>query len=223
MSKSWDVNSLRKIAGLPLMEAWDRDDDYDDEEDRDVKIAASDRRQDAFEKKNKKEIDAAPPAKKAAPAAAKKEEKAESEGSEAKSEEAKEAKRRGAKPNENSKAQRAIAWIKKNPYGTRGQFLAYARDNLEMGTAYGSAFFARHNPKSGRSAPPTVEAWVLVHPSLPSHLLSENRQQNQMQWIDATSESDPIVFESKAEAERVAQYMTEWKNQKAIVQHIIFE
>lgn len=254
MSAKWNINNIRKIAGLPINEAWDRDDG--DDEDPDVKIAMGDKRQQAFEKKNKPELDAAKKAMadkakaqkeasakkkeetKAAPAAAKKEEtkpapkkeeaKPEPKKEEAKAEEKKEespaaeAKRRGAKPNENSKSQRAAAWIKANSSAKRGEFLKWARENLEMGSAYGSAFFARHNPKAGRQQV-TKESWVITHPSMPSFLLAENFEMGTMQWIDPSSPMEPMIFNSRAAAEKTSKYMAEWKSQFSTIEHIILE
>lgn len=260
MSTEWDINQVRKIAGLsPVNESWDRDDD--DYDDPDVKIAMGDKRQREFEKKNKGELDAAKKAmaernKAQKEAAAKKKAEAESkkaeekpaakaeekkpepkpeakkeekpvakaeEKKEEKKEEAAEAKRRGAKPNENSKSQRALAWIKSNPQGKRGEFLRWAKENLDMGAAYGSAFFARHNPKSSRQVQQANEHWVITHPSMPSFVLAENREKGVMQWIDPTSQLEPMIFTKLAEAEKVAKYMSEWKSQYSNIEHIIFE
>lgn len=273
MSTKWNLAEVRKVAGLPLTEAWH---DNDDDEDPDVKIASGDKRQKEFESRNKKHLDdnaemlkkrtaeqkaaaakkkeeakAAPkpaekkeepkPAAKAeekkpapAPAEKKAEEKkpepakAEEKKPEEKKEEtpaAAEAKRRGAKPNANSKSQRAAAWIKSNPNGTRGQFLAWAKANLDMGSAYGSAFFARHNPKSKRQAATEQknECYVLTHPLMPSFLLAENREMNQMQWVDSTSPLEPVICETEAEANKIAKYMSEWKGQQSTIVKIVFE
>ena len=160
-----------------------------------------------------------PEEKKPEPAAKKEEPKAEEKKDDAPAE----AKRRGAKPNANSKSQRAAAWIKSNPSGTRGQFLAWAKANLDMGAAYGSAFFARHNPKSKRQPQQTNEVFVIVHPHMPSFLLAENREMSQMQWVDPASSLEPMVFESKAEAEKIAKYMSEWKGQASVIQKVVFE
>lgn len=264
MSTKWNINQIRKIAGLsPITESWDRD---DDDEDPDVKIAMGDKRQREFEKKNKPELDAAKKAmaernkaqkeaaakkkaaaaeeKKAAPAKAeekKPEPKKEAPKAEPKKEDPKpapkeepkaepkaeekaaEAKRRGAKPNENSKSQRALAWIRSNPSAKRGEFLRWAKENLDMGAAYGSAFFARHNPKSSRQVQQANESWVITHPSMPSFILAENREKGVMQWIDPSSQLEPMIFTNLAEAEKVAKYMSEWKSQYSNIEHIIFE
>ena len=251
MSNFWNINNVRRIAGLPLNESWDRDDN--DDEDPDVKIAMSDKKQQEFEKKNKPALDAAKkemadkakaqreasakkkeeakneaPAKKEEPKAeVKKEEpkKEEPKKEEPKKEEkAAEAKRRGAKPNANSKSQRAVAWIKANPSAKRGEFLKWAKENLEMGAAYGSAFFARHNPKSGRQpATQQNEYYVITHPHMSSFLLAENREMNQMQWIDPSSPMEPMIFSTLAEAEKTAKYMSEWKSQSSKIEKIVLE
>jgi outer membrane biosynthesis protein TonB len=249
MSK-WNIGNIRKIAGLPLNEAWDRD---DDDEDPDAKIAMSDKGQQAFEKKNKGELESnaamlkkrtadqkaaaekkkaeakpaekkeepkkeAPKAEEKKPVEAKKEEpKAE----EPKKEEPKaEAKRRGAAPNENSFNQQAKKYAKEH---TRGSFIKWAKDTHGKGTAYASALFAKYNPKSGRTPAAANECYVITHPHMPSFLLAENREMNQMQWIDPTSPMEPMMFSTLAEAEKTAKYMSEWKSQASKIEHIVFE
>lgn len=232
----WNLASVRKIAGLPLNESWDRD-DFDDE-DPDVKIAMGDKRQKEFEKRNSGELSAAQKAladkKKAQQAAAAEKKTAEKKEPEKKAEEKKvvnkpedkeatpEAKRRGKAPNENSKAQRAKSWIENNKSAKRGEFLRWAKENLDMGAAYASAFFARHNPKGSRQQV-TNECWVLTHPSMPSFLLAENRELNQMQWVDPSSPLEPMIFASLKEAERTSKYMAEWKSQFSNIEAIVLE
>jgi hypothetical protein len=203
-----------------LTESWDRDDDYDDDEDRDVKIANSDKRQQSFEKKNKPALDAAKKEMadkaKAQNAAAAKKKEAPAEKKEAPAAAAgaaAEAKRRGAKPNENSKAQRAVAWIKANPEAKRGAFLTWAKENLDMGSAYGSAYFAKHRVRGDASI--KNECYMLAHPAMPSFFLAENRELNQLQWVDPTSPVEPMIYKTLAEAEKIATYMSEWKSQHA--------
>ena len=97
---------------------------------------------------------------------------------------------------------------------TRGEFLKWAADQHGKGKAYASALFAKYNPKSGREVK-TNECYMLQHPSVASFLLAENKMMNQYQWIDSSSPFDPLVFESEAEAKKVAQYIYEWKNRTA--------
>lgn len=246
MSNSWNIANVRRIAGLPtpavakLNEAWDADDS--DDEDPDVKIANADKGQQHFEKKNKKELkaasagakemsskkkpDAESPKKEAA--ATKKEEapakaevkKVEAEKTAADTPAAAEAKRRGKAPNPNSFNQHAKS---KASSMKRGDFIAWAAKEHGKGKHYASSLFAKHNPKSSRQAKEANEGWIIVHPHLNGFLLAENRELNQMQWVDPSSPIDPMFFTNEAEAQKVVKYMAEWKSQAAVVEHIVFE
>jgi DNA mismatch repair ATPase MutL len=220
MSNAWDISNIRRLAGLQatqLTESWHDDDDND--EDPDATIASEDKRQKAFERRNKKDLNAPPAPKKAA-----EEKKSEPKATpaEEKKEEAKaEAKRRGKAPNPESFNQQAKS---KAGSMTRKEFLKWASETHGKGTAYSSALFAKYNPKSGRAPKEEVkECFVLVHPFMKSYLLAENYELNQMQWIDTASSLEPLVFETQAEADKTAKYMAEWKGQAAVVQKIVFE
>lgn len=236
MSNEWNIGYIRKIAGLnPIMESVD-----DDDEDPDVKIAMKDKRQAAFEKRNKNELSSAekaavikdklaaekakeareqkanekPVEKKEAPKSEPKAEEKPEAKAEEKSSNSNEAKRRGRTQDENSKRGQARAWIKDHPSAKRGEFLTHAA-SFDMSKHYANAFF--YTVKKGMKV---EECYVLSHPSMPSFLLAENREINQMQWIDPNSPLEPMIFESKAEAEKVARYMSEWKSQYANVETI---
>ena len=182
----------------------------------------------AAEKEKATEPKAEPEAKKEAPKAEEKKEAAPKKEPEAKKEEPKaeekkeepaaEAKRRGKAPNPESFNQHAKANAKSM---TRGQFLTWAAEKHGKGKAYASALFAKYNPKSSRELK-TNECYMLQHPSVPSFLLAENKMMNQYQWIDGASPMDPLVFETEAEAKKVAQYIYEWKNQTADIVKIDF-
>ena len=182
----------------------------------------------AAEKEKATEPKAEPEAKKEAPKAEEKKEAAPKKEPEAKKEEPKaeekkeepaaEAKRRGKAPNPESFNQHAKANAKNM---TRGQFLTWAAEKHGKGKAYASALFAKYNPKSSRELK-TNECYMLQHPSVPSFLLAENKMMNQYQWIDGASPMDPLVFETEAEAKKVAQYIYEWKNQTADIVKIDF-
>lgn len=232
MNNKWDMDYVRKIAGLPIVESFD---DSDDDEDPDVKVAAKDKRQAAFEKKNKNELKRAEKEadnkekvdakKKAEQAQAVKDEKTkkdvekaeelkkEAEKAEEKketpAEEKKEAKRRGRAQDENSKRGQARAWLTANPTAGRGEFLKHAA-TFNMASSDASAFFYSHRNKMK-----VAECYILAHPTMPSFVLAENRELNQMQWIDPSSPLEPLVFKTLSEAERVAKYMSEWKSQFA--------
>lgn len=238
MSNKWDINNIRKIAGLPLMEA--RIDDEDDE-DPDAKIAASDKRQAAFEKRNKKELSDAEQAAKerneklkaqaAEKKAAKETEKKEAPKAEEKPAEKKEdapkaeekpaeksdeqrSSTRGRKPSDSSKMGQARKWIQDHPTASRGDFMKHA-ESFNMSRHYANAFFYSVKKKMK-----VTECYILVHPNLPSFVLAENREMNQMQWVDPTSPLEPMIFESREEAEKIATYMSEWKSQYADVQTV---
>lgn len=239
MSNEWDINAIRKIAGLPLMEAFGRDED--DDEDPDAKIASSDKRQAAFEKKNKNEMRRAEleaknkekvAAKKAEEAKAEKKEapkpaekKAEEKPAEKKEEpkaaekkeesnESNEAKKRGRTPSDSSKMGQARAWLQSHPEASRSEFMKHA-ESFNMSRHYANAFFYSVKKKMK-----VTECFILVHPTMPSFVLAENRELNQMQWVDPTSPLEPMIFEKKAEAEKIAKYMSEWKSQYADIQTI---
>jgi len=231
-----------------LNEGWADDDDGYDDEDPDVKIASEDKGQRKFERKNKKELSTADKEAAAKAAEAKKKQaekkaaapKAEEKKPEpkkeepAKAEEKKEApvekkeepakdevkaeaekKRRGKAPNPESKAQRALAVLKNM---TRGEFIKWAEANTGMGKNYASAYYAKHNPKSSRQVKEAATLFGIAHPFLKGFVLAENRELNQMQWIDADSKLEPMLFTEQAEADKIAKYMAEWKSQTAVVE-----
>lgn len=246
---NWDLSRLRKMAGIqeaakvpakPLMEAgWRKEDDNDDE-DRDAKIASSDKRQKAFEKRNKKTLDdVKDEGKNVAKEEVKKAEDKKSERSEEahadkkkeevqaddKQEEVKaEAKRRGKAPNPNSFSQWAIVNAKKYEHDRKG-FFAAAREKFgaDKSAHHISSAYARNNPKSTRSLKEAKTLFSIIHPFLKGFALAENRELNQMQWIDESSPLDPMFFVTEAEAKKVAKYMAEWKNQSGIVTEFNFD
>lgn len=178
----------------------------DDEEKEAATKAKSEK--EAAEKDAPKAEDKPEPKKEAPKAEEKKE---ESKAEEKKEEAAAEAKRRGKAPNPESFNQHAKANAKNM---TRGQFLTWAAEKHGKGKAYSSALFAKYNPKSGRALPTEAkECFMISHPSLSSYFLHENKMMNQMQWVDLDSDNEPMIFESKAEADKVIQYMANWKGQ----------
>lgn len=250
----WNLSQLRKIAGISestqtkkevLNERWSDDDDGYDDEDPDVKIAGSDKRQAAFEKRNKKEIKSAnkdadkkDADKKVASQNAKTAEKdvkkeepvkkapeAEEKKTPAKEEKpdagTAEPKRRGKAPNEASFNQQAKKYAKEH---SRSSFIKWAAETHGKGKNYASAMFAKYNPKSGREQK-VVEAsvlWGIAHPSLKGFTLADNHELNQLQWIDSSSALDSMIFTTEAEAQKVAKYMAEWKNQSVTVEQYDF-
>lgn len=238
---TWDISRIRTLAGMqPLTESYDDDDDgmsaserallkkaegdlkkkgikvKDADPDKDLHALAQRRK--AKEKAREDAEDREEAESKAAAAAEKKAEEKEEPKAEEKKEAAPkkeepkaEEKRRGKAPNPESFNQHAKANAKNM---TRGEFLKWAAEKHGKGKAYASALFAKYNPKSGRAIK-TDECYVLQHPSVSSFLLAENKMMNQYQWIDSASPMDPLVFESEAEAKKVAEWIYEWKNQTA--------
>lgn len=263
MSK-WNLDHIRKIAGLPLTESVairESDDDEDlspaerelaakaekdlqkkgvkvknvdpekdisrlaqkhkkseehkesEEEREERESAARERAEKESESKERKETEKAGMNPKAAQKqerkeAAKKEEEKRGGGEE---KPAAEAKRRGKAPSENSGAGKLRSWIAANPGKGRKEAWAYARETIGMTPAG----FSTNWQKAKGGAKAATEAFVLLHPSVPSFLLAENREMNQYQWVDMGSALEPLVFFTEAEAQRIAKYMAEWKNQQS--------
>lgn len=223
MSKpsAWNIAIIRKIAGLnPITESVSDFDD--DDEDPDVKIAMKDKRQAAFERRNKNELSSA-----AKEADAKDKESAEQTkqvdhqpakpvtkepDASAANNDKPVSNQRGRKPDDNKKAGQARAWLAANPGAKRGEFMAKAEE-WGMGKNYANKEFYGNKHKQAAANKDITEVYFLSHPSMPSFLLAENREMNQMQWIDPSSPLPPLVFESKVEAERIVKYMSEWKSQ----------
>jgi outer membrane biosynthesis protein TonB len=228
---TWNLAQIAKIAGVQLSEGWSGDDDHDDE-DPDAKIAGEDKRQKAFEKKNKKELKAAatatPPKKADKPAEKKEAPKAEEKKPDAekpaeKKEEPKadaEKKARGRAANPDSFNQHAKANAKSM---TRGAFIKWAAEKHGKGKNYASSLFAKYNPKSGRELKEAKVGWILVHPHMPYFTLAENYEMKQMQWVDSSSEFNTVVHLSEAEAQKTAKYMSEWRGMAAVIEKITFE
>lgn len=228
---TWDLQRLASIAGVQLNELWDRD---DDDEDPDVKIAGEDKRQKAFEKKNKGELKAAAksePPKKAAKPAAKAEEKkpeekkpdpAPAKAEEKKEEPAKaaeEKKARGRAANPESFNQQAKAKAKSM---SRGEFIRWAAD-LGKGKNYASTLFAKYNPKSSRQVAEAKEVWILTHPHMPTFTLAENYEMKTQQWVDSTSPFNTTLYMSEAEAQKAQKHLSEWRGQSSVIEKIVFE
>ena len=239
---TWDISRIRALAGMqPLTESYDDDDDdgmsaserallkkaESDLKKKGIKVKDADPDKDLHalaQRRKAKELareeaeDREEAESKAAAAAEKKAEEKEEPKAEEKKEAAPkkeepkaEEKRRGKAPNPESFNQIAKANAKNM---TRGEFLKWAAEKHGKGKAYASALFAKYNPKSSRAIK-TDECYMLQHPFVSSFLLAENKMMNQYQWIDSASPMDPLIFESEAEAKKVAEWIYEWKNQTA--------
>ena len=262
MSTVWDINRLRKTAGLQIQESaktnakpltegrWDDDDvEYDDP---DVAVVSKDKGQREFEARNKKHLDdnaamlkkraadqkaataakkeaakkeepksepKAEPEKKAEPAKEepKKEESKSTEPAAKSDEAAPEAKRRGRAPSEDSKSGQARAWLTNNAGARRGEFIAHAGQHFQMSKHHANTFYYAHKAKNKKDV---SECFVLVHPFMSSLVLAENREMGTMQWIDPSSDLEPKIFFERAEAEKLAEYMADWKNQATVIEKI---
>ncbi|PPD54361.1 MAG: hypothetical protein CTY12_03455 [Methylotenera sp.] len=149
--------------------------------------------------------------KKPAPAVEKKETPAE----EKKEEAAAEAKRRGKAPNADSKRQRLHAYLKANPGVKRAVAIKWAQEHLEMGQAYASQQIQAVKSQIAK------ECWIIRHPSVPSFILHENGMMNMYQWMSDTDLNlEPMVFATESEAQKVAKYLEEYKNQLSTIEHV---
>lgn len=214
--KDLGMAEMLKIAGVPLSEAWD-----DDDEDPDVKTAMKDKRQQEFEKKNKKTIGKVDADKDMA-RLAKSEKKTDSEDDDTPAEKKAEAKPAAKK--EESK-----------PAASGGSFAAIARQVLKAG---GNASAVRAAlAKAGVAEPAHLhsrlhalkknlkEGYILVHPQMSSFYLAENMAMNQYQWVSNKDDSTtlyPMIFETKEAAEKVAKYAYDYKNQVTVITPIKF-
>lgn len=237
MSNIWNMERLRSLAGVQLKESatktqlsegWDDNDGYGDDEDPDVAIASKDSRQSAFEKRSRKQraSDDAEATKQAANAKAKaiaakpSEPKPAKEAEpEAKADEkaADAPKRRGRAPSDDSKSGQARNWLTGNPAAKRGDFIKHAGEHFGMTKHHANTYFYAHKAKKSGSV---SEAFVLAHPMAKSLVLAENREMHTYQWIDPTSDLTPAIFFERAEAEKLAKYMAEWRSQAVVIETI---
>lgn len=239
---NWNIDKVRKIAGLePLTEsrAWGDEDDADDYEDPDAKIAASDPKQRAFERKASKDLKAAREemdkrtADQKAKAAAKKAEAAATKPADASAEakvnakeeekkseaSAEEKKRRGRAENPDGKQGLARKWMQENPNASRKEFIAHVTANHGMSPHHANTFFYAHKKKANLKSE-TNEMFYIQHPHAASYVLAENPEQRSFVWVDHLSHLEPIVTETKEEAEKIAKYIKEWKGQETVVKSI---
>jgi hypothetical protein len=91
--------------------------------------------------------------------------------------------------------------------------MKYAKEHLDMGSHYASAYFQRMKGKKV-AATESDQMWLLFHPSASNFILAENREMNQYQWTDGTNDNlTPLVFESEAATAKLVEYMGSIKNQ----------
>lgn len=231
--KTKQLNEMRRIAGLPLVES------YDDDEDPDVKIAMKDKRQREFEKRNKKEISDAnaevdKKKKEAAAKAAEKKAAAKAEKPAAEKAPAKEDDKAEDKPEpkaepaekksrqrEGSKAGRGRAWLQANPQASLKTFKSWAAEELGMSAAAATTYF--YNMGGGKRRQALTESWMIRHPKLDTYFLAENRSAGRYQWIDMSREEslEPCIFESEKAATTVGQHLQDFRNQAFEIYHFI--
>lgn len=214
-----EVDRMRKLAGLPLMER--RNDDEDDEglsraerelasvADRDLKKKGVDVDAElaAARKREKAEkAAAAKPNAEQKPAA-----KAEAPAAEEKKEE-----KAAAKRGEGRGALRA--WLSSHEgTATRAQFMAKAK---EVGVGSGNASAMWQSMKSKQKV---SEFYVIRHPSVSSFILAENAMFGRYQWLDENDHDDHLeiqLFETAEHAKKVLTHIENFKSMVGVVSTI---
>ncbi len=143
-------------------------------------------------------------------------------------------KKRGKAPNAASKSGVLRQWIIDHPGVTRAQAWAHAvekfgeksEENTGGITKAGfSTLYQNARSHHGLVKKREVkESWVIMHPSINNHILHENREMNQFQWVSFLSENqDPMIFDTLAEAEEVARYLMDFRNQQTVIEHVQLE
>lgn len=138
---------------------------------------------------------------------------------EKKAEAAAEAKKRGRAPNENSKSGQLRAWIAANPDKPRKEAWAHAQAMNPPFTAAGfNTIYQSIKSKMKKTA---TECFIMRHPTIPSFVLSENREFNRYDWISENDfEPMPVVFETKAEAEELATFLSDYKRTVVVIESV---
>ncbi|MCK9369701.1 hypothetical protein M0R04_07315 [Candidatus Dojkabacteria bacterium] len=249
----WDINDIRRIAGIyeaaelkkkTLNEAYDEDDS--DDEDPDVKRAEKElkKRKIALPKTAEVDVDKdiealanAHKSRNAKQKAAKNEahekaespakEKAEQETkvakdekketpTEEKKEEAVVAKRKGKAPQESSKSGQLRSWIKANGYNRKEAWKAAEGFGMTK-SGFSTIYQSIKNQV-------VKEGYLLRHPHIPSYVLHENRMMNLYQWISENSiDQEPVFVQTIEEAEKIATYLKDYKNQLCDIEKVQLE
>ncbi len=209
--------SMRKLAGLPLFEAKSTDDEDDSEDDTPTKRVSGGFGNLKIPEKAKEE--------------AKTEEK---EKPAKKGKDFVGPKKRGKAHNPASKSGVLRAWIEEHPGVKRSDAYAHAistfgaKSDENPGGITPAGFSTLYqNARSHHSLVKKAEvkeAWVLMHPSVYNHILHENREMNQFQWVHFLNDNqEPMIFETEAEAQKIAKFLSDFKNQSVIIEHVTFE
>lgn len=113
---------------------------------------------------------------------------------------------------------KAKEWLAANPNGTRKEFMSKIGE-WGMGTGNAGAFWQGVSSKAKKMTAVT-EGYYFTHPNTASFVLGENREMNQYQWIDPTvSEFPMVIAETKEQADKIEEYLTQFKNQRPVVTH----
>jgi hypothetical protein len=230
MSNAWNIENLRRIAGNPIVESFDEeDDDLSPAEKALADKAESDLKKTGIKVKHvDPEKDMSKLAKKVGGKEEKVErnqeaaEKGEAPASETevkkepKSEEkSEETAKKGRKADDASKIGQARTWLKNNPGAKRSEFLTYT-DSIGMSRHHASGKLTQL--RRGLN-----EFYMLRHPMLSSVYLAENYELGSYQWADAYSPLDPLVFETEADAREAASFMSDWKSLQTVIEHFVTE
>ena len=213
------TESMRKLAGLPLFEAAtdDEDDESEDDAPKTRRVAGNFGGVKATEKA-KEEVSKEKEAKKPA----------------SQSKDFVGPKKRGKSQNPSSKSGVLRTWIEEHPGVARKDAYAHAlatigaksEENPGGITPAGfSTLYQNARTHHGLVKKKEVkEAWIITHPSIHNHILHENREMNQFQWVHFLNENqEPLIFESEEAAEEVARYLEDFRNQSVIIEHVILE
>lgn len=225
-----DLNRFRKLAGLN--ENWfNKQFNADDE---DLTPAERKLAQKAEEDLKKKGINVDKDLSKAEEraeklSAKKKAEKAAQKAAEPKKTEAKPEVKEEPKEKEEKdptrstkKLHQAMDWLKAHSAATRKEFMAHA-ETIGMSKAYAGAYFYLLKKRIANSS--VKEAFILLHPSVARFALAENKQFNRFQWVslEETAGLEPLVFDTKPQAEKVLTFINEYKSLTATVEKLSFD
>jgi hypothetical protein len=204
-----DTKRLQELAGIFLIESED-DDDLSPAERELAKKADTDLKKKGIDvDAAMKKADERKAARTTAPA---KDEKKDDKPAAAADEKKEEAPAASAK-----KMHQAVDWFKSNKEATRSQFMAQAE---KWGMSRNFANVAYYKIKKR-----LAECYVLVHPSVARFALAHNRAFNRYQWINLEESEglEPLILETRAEADKVNKFLLEYKSQVAVVEKIDFD
>lgn len=248
---SWDMDSLRKIAGLNesvINEAkWD-----DDDEDRDVKAAMDEAKKRKIKLPKVKDIDPDKDVSALARSRKSKDKEDEDEKEEAhekheasESAEKEKAEHTDKKPSAESEKKETPAEEKKeeavakrrgkapSETSNAGKLRAWVKNNpgksrkeaweyaQSIGMTSKNGFSTQYQAAKGKKV---AECFVLRHPQISSFILSENRELNQYQWVsDSDIEGVPMVLEDEQTATELMTYLSDYKRLSCVIDCVNLE